>query len=216
MKRSSKLALVSVAGAAAVLAYTWYDNGSEAETMGDVYSSVSDCVSSGLEEATCKARFGEALDTYAKTAPRFVNKEDCEKDFGTNACLQAPATASTAATGSSETRTSYFMPLMMGFMAGRMMQGMQTPPAAAPLYGCASGMGAPGSCYASNSGRTYAYAGGGNSRTVRAPVSEFRSAASRGGYSVVQRGGSAMRSAVASRGGFGSSGRSYSSGSYGG
>lgn len=230
MKRSSKLALVSAAGIAAVVAYTWYSGNADAVTESNIYTSVSDCISSGNDEAVCKAHFGEAMDTYTKTAPRFVSQQDCEKDFGTGACMAAPTVdnagatanngnnistaenATTATTGG----TSYFMPMMMGFMMGRMMQNARmTGPAAAPMYGCASGMSAAGaSCYASNSGRSYQTTAG--SRTVRAPVSEFRSASGRGGFSVIPRGGSAMKAAVSSRGGFGSTGRGYSSRSFGG
>lgn len=230
MKRSSKLALVSAAGVAAVLAYTWSGINSDPETESDIYTSVSDCVSSGKDEATCKARFGEALDTYKNTAPRFVNLQDCEKDFGAGACAPASPTdtAQVASNNASDTQntntatnsggTSYFMPMMMGFMAGRMMQNASMGAQAAPLYGCAQGFpgGAGASCYSSNSGRSYySYTSSGGSRTVKTPVSEFRSAPGRS-FNVIPRGGSAVKAAVSSRGGFGSTGRGYSSGSFGG
>ncbi|MEN3931439.1 DUF1190 domain-containing protein [Microvirga sp. W0021] len=228
MKRSSTLALVTVAGAA-IIAYSWYSNNTEAVTDSDIFTSVSDCISSGVAEATCKARFGEAMTTYAQTAPRFVTKEDCEKDYGAGQCATAPtaATGETVATDNNTTTTaqasqatsgstSYFMPMMMGFMAARMMQGTQSAASAAPLYGCAGGGAAGASCYSSNTGRSYyARTGAAAARAVKTPVAEFRSG-NRAGFNVIPRGGSAIKSAVRSRGGFGSTGRGYSSRSYGG
>ncbi len=238
MKRSSRLALLTAAGATAIIAYTWYNNQTEPEVDTSIYSSIGDCVGSGVDEAVCKARFGEALDAYIKTAPRFVTKEDCEKDFGAGACGSAPAFAHVAASSQTATApvevtqpaqqqqagtttTSYFMPMMMGFMMGRMMQGSTMAPGAGagnyaagkPMFGCASG--APNSsCYTSNTARRYtAAARTGN--TFRAPVSEFRANTARSGFSVVPRGGS-VKSLVSSRGGFGSTGRSYSGGLAGG
>ncbi len=230
MKRSSKLALVSAAGVAAVLAYTWSGTDAEPETESDIYTSVSDCVSFGKDEATCKARFGEALEAYNNTAPRFVNLQDCEKDFGAGACTSASVpeptqvvsndtdTAQSANAAATSGGTSYFMPMMMGFMAGRMMQNASMGPQAAPLYGCAQGSpsGAGASCYSSNSGRSYyAYTSSAGSRTVKTPVSEFRSAPKRS-FNVIPRGGSAVKAAVSSRGGFGGTSRGYSSGGFGG
>lgn len=227
MKRSSKLALVSAAGVAAVLAYTWSGTNSDPETESDIYTSVSDCISSGKDQATCQARFGEALDTYKTTAPRFVNLQDCEKDFGIGACTPAPTTdtaqvasnntgnAQTTNTATNSSGSNYFMPMMMGFMAGRMIQSASMGPQAAPLYGCAQGASGT-SCYSSNSGRSYyTSANSAGARTVKAPVSEFRSAPGRS-FNVIPRGGSAVKAAVSSRGGFGGTGRSYSSDSFGG
>lgn len=223
MKRSTQLALVTMAGVA-VLGYFWFSQ-SEAETEGTVYASMDDCLYAGTDAATCKARFEEATEIYKKTAPRFVSLQDCERDFGAGACTPAnaspvvlgsgasPAVESTTAANSGS--QSYFMPMMMGFMAARMMGGgVQQSYTASPLYGCSgAASGAGGRCYTGTTGRTYASAAG--SRTVRAPVSEFRSAANRG-FSVVPRGASARSAAVSSRGGFGGSSRSYSGSSYGG
>ncbi len=219
MKRSTKLALISVAGVAAVLAYSQYSSDAEAETDGTIFASVADCVSAGQEESSCKARFGEAFETYTKSAPRFVSREDCEKDFGAERCVPDVTAANTAqpATAQASSGGGYFMPMMLGFMAGRMLSGSQMGAGAAPLYGCAGGMsGANASCYSSNSGRRYSTSGGsfsGAARTVRTSVSEFRSAPNRSAFNVVPRGSSFRASTVSSRGGFGSTGRGFSSGS---
>lgn len=236
MKRSSQLALVTMAGVA-VLGYFWFSqNEAEPEMEGTIYTSMDDCLYAGSDAATCKARFDEATEAYKKTAPRFVSLQDCERDFGAGACTPANTAAATAATlpnvngssasapttnsettASSETR-SYFMPAMMGFMAARMMSGgnMQQSYTASPLYGCnGAASGAGGRCYTGASGRSYY--GSAGSRTVKAPVSEFRSNANRS-FRVVSRGASVRSAAspVASRGGFGGSSRSYSGSSYGG
>lgn len=221
MKRSTQLALVAMAGVA-VLGYFWLSQ-TEAETEGTVYASMDDCLYAGTDAATCKARFEEATDTYKKTAPRFVSLQDCERDFGAGACTPAtapvvPGSGTSVAVPGAETTTtaanpgsqSYFMPMMMGFMAARMMGGgMQQSYTASPLYGCGgAASGAGGRCYTGASGRSYY--GNAGSRTVTAPVSEFRSASANRGFSVVPRGSSATSAAVSSRGGFGGSSRSYS------
>ncbi len=219
MKRSTQLALVSVVGIGAV---AYYLNSGEAEvetTDSTLYTSQSDCLNAGVDAGICAAQFGEAYRAHAAAAPRFESKEDCERDFGAGKCEAAAPQGSTATSGSG----SYFMPMMMGFMVARMMQGTQ-PYSTQPLYGCPGG--APGAagqqCYSSRNGR-YVYAYGGSSgssgnagRQVKAPVSEFRGTSAR--YNVVPRGSNISsvsgisRSGVSSRGGFGSFGRGFSGG----
>ena len=224
VKRSTQLALVTAVGIG-VVAYYLSSSETEAETTeSTVFTSKSDCIESGEDANVCAARFEEAYRAHTANAPRFESKDDCERDFGVGKC---EATASQSSSGG---MSEYFVPAMMGFMAARMLQGgaqPQQPYPAQPLYGCANnapagtGTNQGRQCYSNRAGR-YLFAGYlfGNSgsssngaRQVRTPVSDFRSSNTR--FNVVPRGSNisavsgVSRSGVASRGGFGSSGRGF-------
>ena len=91
------------------------------------FTSLDECVTSALfSEAECRELAKNAL----AQSPRFNNKEECEAQFGEGACENGPAQRQADGTvhqGSG----SMWMPMMMGFMAGRflggggMMQGSQ-------------------------------------------------------------------------------------------
>jgi uncharacterized protein YgiB involved in biofilm formation len=94
------------------------------------FTSLAECVDSALfSEAECR-QF--AKDAFAST-PRFAGKEDCEARFGVGACdspsVQAAGSAAAGESGATgETRVqqgsgSFWMPMMMGFMAGRLSGG---------------------------------------------------------------------------------------------
>lgn len=98
------------------------------------FTSLDECVTSALfTEAECRELAQSAL----AQSPRFANKEECEAQFGVGACEGAPVqgTENAARQGNGTTvrqgSGSYWMPMMMGFMAGRflggggMMQGSQ-------------------------------------------------------------------------------------------
>ena len=69
-----------------------------------VYRSVAECeLDNPLNLQHCELAYQHALNDWQRTAPRFLNMSDCEYDFGYNGC---------------ELRSSYFYPLMAGFMLG--------------------------------------------------------------------------------------------------
>ena len=88
------------------------------------FTTINECVTSGLfSEEEC-ADF--AKNALAQT-PRFASKEECESKFGKDACADSPeqrAVASSAnGTVVGQRSGSSWMPMMMGFMAGRFMSG---------------------------------------------------------------------------------------------
>jgi len=87
------------------------------------YSSVEACVSSGEPAAECQTAFDDARKQAAENAPRFASQEDCEASWGAGQCEQ----------GSNSNGTSFFMPMLAGFMMARMMGGGQGA-ATQPLY----------------------------------------------------------------------------------
>ncbi len=88
------------------------------------FTTINECVTSGLfSEAEC-AEF--AKNALAET-PRFASKEECEGQFGKGACeggpAQSAAVPSTNGTTVRQHSGSSWMPMMMGFMAGRFLSG---------------------------------------------------------------------------------------------
>lgn len=121
MKRSKALAL-SLMGVSAVLLQACDDPEVEAE----LYSDVQNCLDTGsLTREQCVELHDAALANHMQTAPRFESREDCYAAFGKEQCEQQQ-TASNGGSG-------IWMPLMMGFMASRMLDGMSGRQSA-PLY----------------------------------------------------------------------------------
>lgn len=69
----------------------------------------------------CTIAYNNALEEAAKTAPKYATKEDCVAEFGEAQCTEAPAQAGMAA--QPQQSGSMWMPLMAGYMMGRMMGG---------------------------------------------------------------------------------------------
>lgn len=85
------------------------------------YASVEECQNSGeATAAECVAAFNEA----EKNAPKFASQAECEEGFGEGQCQQR-----TDANG-----TSMFMPLLAGFVLGRLLSGGMRGPSS-PLMG---------------------------------------------------------------------------------
>lgn len=70
-----------------------------------------------IKGTDCKKAFEESRDAHVKTAPRFETLQECQAKFGDDNCTRATPPGQQAAAGSSG---SFFMPLMMGYMMGKM------------------------------------------------------------------------------------------------
>ena len=116
MKRSKTLSLIlmgsMVIGGAGC-------SGEKADENMYTFTSLDECVTSAIfSEAECRDLAKSAL----AQSPRFNNKEECEAQFGEGACENGPAQRQADGTvhqGSG----SMWMPMMMGFMAGRFLGG---------------------------------------------------------------------------------------------
>ncbi len=110
IKRSKKAALILMVPATTLLFAGCGENREQAL----VYSSPSECAEAGFNTPEqCRADFANAQALHPQVAPKYLNKEECETDFGPGQCETAPQ--QTAQGG------SVFMPMMMGFLAGQMM-----------------------------------------------------------------------------------------------
>lgn len=88
-----------------------------------VFNSPDECAAYYNPPAECKAAFDEAKALHPQVAPRYTNKQECETDFGLGQCETAPVLAAnnTAPTEQAQQSSGFFMPMMMGFLAGQML-----------------------------------------------------------------------------------------------
>ena len=111
MKRSRSIALVMMGAGSIVL--TACD---EPQVDANVFRDVEQCIDQpGASRAACEEAYGVAAAQHAAVAPKYVDKADCEADFGAGQCETAPYRTQEGG--------SVFMPLMMGYMMGRMLGG---------------------------------------------------------------------------------------------
>lgn len=109
MKRSRSVAL-TLMGASAILLQACEQNEVEAQVFQDLQSCID---AKDLTEDQCKEVYQGAVSEHVQTAPRYATAEQCAVEHGTEAC-QPQQTSSGG---------SMFMPLMMGYFAGRMLGG---------------------------------------------------------------------------------------------
>ncbi|MDR0338776.1 MAG: DUF1190 domain-containing protein [Desulfovibrio sp.] len=130
MKRSKALSLLLMGSMTAASAGCGTDRADEGMYT---FTSLNECVTSAVfTEAECREL---AMNALAET-PRFSSREECEARFGVGVCDGAPATVPGQVGDGDGAQVQQhsggmWMPMMMGFMAGRflggggMMQGSQ-------------------------------------------------------------------------------------------
>ena len=151
-----------------------------------MYQNADDCSSANPgKSAECTASYNNALKEAERTAPKYASREDCVAEFGEGQCQQAPAQAGMAPENQAQAQSSgsFWMPLMAGYMMGRMMSGgMQQQPlfssknSRSPAYGQ----------YTDASGKGYGAAQSGRTmnvpKTAMAPKPATTSTVTRGGF----------------------------------
>jgi uncharacterized protein YgiB involved in biofilm formation len=111
----SASATLSAAGLAAMLSGCEADPQSQFGEPTEVaaFQSVNECVASGaFSQVQCTEASNDALVNDAKTAPRYESQALCEDSFGGGQCLRR-----------TEGGQSFFVPLLTGFMIGRLLDG---------------------------------------------------------------------------------------------
>jgi len=107
-KRSKKAALIMMVPAAGLVISGCGEKPADVV----VFNTPDECAAYYNPPAECKAAFEEASAMHPKVAPRYANKAECEADFGPGQCETAPE---------QHQQGSFFMPMMMGFLAGQML-----------------------------------------------------------------------------------------------
>lgn len=116
------------------------------------YATVAECAESGTATlAECQAAHDEA----AALAPKFSDQADCEEQFGAGQCEQKAE-----ANGG-----SVFMPILAGFLLGRMLSGGQRA-SASPLFRPGTNARMPGAPLAGNPAAKPTQEKAGDSRAV--------------------------------------------------
>lgn len=155
-----------------------------------IYSDVQDCISNNPNMANeCRVVYNNAVQEAIETAPKYATVEECTADFGLENCQPIPTTAANSTENSAIVDTQqassggFFMPLLAGYMMGKMMSGMGANNMAhKPVYSPKDATGRPTNFYDS-SGKSYGAAQSG--RTVNVPKSDLKSKTA----GTVQRGG---------------------------
>ncbi|AKE94594.1 DUF1190 family protein [Cronobacter sakazakii] len=169
-----------------------------------LYQNADDCSAANPgKSAECTTAYNNALKEAERTAPKYATREDCVAEFGEDQCKQVNNTNTSQAT---QQTGSMWMPLMAGYMMGRLMGGgmgfAQQPlfssrNPASPAYGK----------YTDASGRNYGAAQPGRTMTVpksaMTPKPATTSTITRGGF-----GDSVAKQATMQRSAAGSSSRS--------
>src|SRR5690554_1932991 len=109
MKRSKKAALILMVPATTLMLAGCGEKPTEAV----VFSKPEECATYMTQASVeqCMADFQAAQALHPQVAPKYANKTECEADFGSGNCETAPQQHASG---------SFFMPLMMGYMAGQM------------------------------------------------------------------------------------------------
>lgn len=198
MKRSARIKLLLMGSVTLALSAC----GDSQEEAG-VFSSIDECIATGkYTEDYCKKGFDQAREQHEKVAPRYNTKADCESDFGSSQCQAA-----------SHNGTSVFLPLMAGFLVGRMLSGGQNS-FSQPLY--RPNTYPPGQPYPPQQQQTSSGGGyggnysGGSYRTANNVEVAQRTGVTKVGSSITSSPPS-VRTTTISRGGFGASAASSSS-----
>jgi uncharacterized protein YgiB involved in biofilm formation len=167
--------------------------GCENAQTGKVYKTVDQCVANNPDHAEqCEKAYQTALLEAEKSGPKYKSMADCAVDFDQSQCVE------------SKSGGGVFLPLMAGFMIGRLLdnnQGYQSAPIytsyryGSPLYGTWHG----------TDGTNY---GNSNYRVVKTSESAYKSkpavtrTMSRGGFGSVAKAKSSWSSSRSSSGGF--------------
>mgnify|MGYP004712501589 FL=1 len=151
-----------------------------------MYQNADDCSTANPgKSAECTTTYNNALKEAERTAPKYASREDCVAEFGEGQCQQTPAQAGMVPENQAQAQSSgsFWMPLMAGYMMGRMMSGgAQHQPLfssrnpASPAYGQ----------YTDAAGKSYGAAQPGRTTTVpktaMAPKPATTSTITRGGF----------------------------------
>jgi uncharacterized protein YgiB involved in biofilm formation len=116
MKRSSNMKVLTI-GLLTVSAFAL--SGCQEENEAFNFKNVEQCISAamqvdaGFSEKDCREGFSVAEAQYKETAPKYADASVCEAEHGVGACTTAQSSGG----------SSFFIPLMAGYMMGSLTSG---------------------------------------------------------------------------------------------
>jgi uncharacterized protein YgiB involved in biofilm formation len=176
MKRSSHIALVLMGTSPLLLTACSQESSDEG-----LYTSVQACIEQTNDSYSCNQSFQQAQREYEQSAPRYASQEECVAAHGADQCHVVQQ----------QHGGSIFMPMMAGYIMGRMLSGNRV----AGLAGSPAFKDRAGGFQRPVAGANGVYRPGSLGRPAMAPVQM-----------------AANQKPTASRGGFGGQNRQRSSG----
>ncbi|RFB88290.1 hypothetical protein B5K11_22525 [Rhizobium leguminosarum bv. trifolii] len=95
--------------AASTLALSGCGDQTPSEVM---FTSVDQCVTSGMDRQVCQAGYQDAMRAHLATAPRFNGMAACEAEYGVGQCTEQPANS----VPNNSSGGSFFTPFLAGYM----------------------------------------------------------------------------------------------------
>lgn len=133
----------------------------KADETVSLYQNADDCTRANPSmKEQCNTTYNNALQEAQKTAPKYATREECVAAFGESQCTQSTTTAN----ASSHQQGSFWMPLMAGFMMGKLMGGNNY--SQQPIFRPNPANNPAGGQYVDASGRSYGNTMG---RTITVP-----------------------------------------------
>ncbi len=168
-----------------------------------LYTNADECSQANPSQSEqCKTAYNNALKEAEKTAPKYATREECVAEFGEQQCTQTPAQAGVGQQAQAQSSSgSFWMPLMAGYMMGRLMGGSSAP--SQPLFTSQSASSPANGKFVDATGKSYGPAtAGGRSMTVpktaMAPKPATTTTITRGGFGESVAKQSAMQRSSAS------------------
>lgn len=152
-----------------------------------LYQNADECAKANpSQSAQCTTAYNNAVKEAERTAPKYATREDCVAEFGENQCQQTPAQAGVGTNNAENQQSgSFWMPLMAGYMMGRMMGG-GAGFAQQPLFSPKAANSPARGQFVDASGRNYGSATSGRTinvpKTALAPKPATTSTVTRGGF----------------------------------
>ncbi|WP_176551287.1 DUF1190 family protein [Xenorhabdus cabanillasii] len=181
--RNYRLAPVALAVSAVFMLSACEQND---ETV-SLYTNADECSQANPSQSEqCTTAYNSALKEAEKTAPKYATREDCVAEFGEQQCTQAPAQAGVGNQAQAQSSSgSFWMPLMAGYMMGRLMGGNSAP--SQPLFSSKSASSPANGKFVDATGKSYgpATAGGRTMsvpKTAMAPKPATTTTITRGGF----------------------------------
>ncbi|MEC5319934.1 DUF1190 family protein [Brenneria populi subsp. brevivirga] len=158
----------------------------QADETVSLYQNADDCSRANPSMGEqCTTAYNNALKEAEKTAPKYATREDCVAEFGEAQCTQAPAPAQAGTAAEPQQSGSFWMPLMAGYMMGRMMGG-GAGYAQQPLFTSKSPTSPANGQFVDASGKNYGNATTGRTinvpKTALAPKPATTTTITRGGF----------------------------------